>query len=1164
MNWFRRLAGCLAVYGVLVAGAAVAEDPFAAGVRPTEALTPEEELKAFRVPPGFRMELFAAEPQINKPLNMAFDARGRLWVTSTVEYPYAAPADRAARDSVRILEDTDGDGRADRITVFADGLNIPMGVYPYRDGAIVFSIPNIYYLADTDGDGRADQRTLLYGPFGFDRDVHGLNNAFRRGYDGWVYACHGFNNESKVTAPDGSQVHMVSGNVYRFRADGSHIELFMRGQVNPFGMAFTPWGDIFTSDCHTKPIMLLMRGGYYDSFGRPHDGLGYVPLVMQHDHGSTAIAGAAYYTGDLFPPEYRGNLFVGNVMTSRVNRDSLKITGSSLAAKEEADFVATDDPWFRPVDMQVGPDGALYIADFYNRIIGHYEVPLTHPGRDRERGRIWRLTYVGPSAKEATPAPNLAAADVAGLIAALGHPVLPVRMRATDELTDRIGAAAVGPLRQALEASSAVVKIQALWGLYRLGALEQDDIARAANSDDTALRGHALRVLAETASWPRELDSLALAGLTDSDAFVRRAAVDAMSIHPAPGHLRPLLDLWSATPAADVHLRHNLKIALRNTLAGAGAFAALDRDRVTAGERTLLAEVCLGLPTKEAAKYLLDYLQSDTGDKADAKLYLTHVAKHLPADGLERVAELAQERAADDVDLQLDLLTAVRSGLAQRGAEPSERVREWAVRLGQRLLHDADSTGIGWQAITPDGQQTEPWSVETRSAADGQQGPYLSSLTRGEGWKGTLRSAEFVIPTALEFFVCGHLGPPNREARNDNLTRLCLADSGQTIAAALAPRNDVAQRVVWKLEQYAGQLGYIEVVDGLDTPGYAWIGVGRFEPPVVSTPTVGLDTLARRNTAAAELAEQMRLTELAEPLGRLAQNRSVPPALRSAAARAVARLHDSELGAALASAAANDAIEPAARVALLQSAVRGEAAEQERLVTEQMKSAPVRAQDALASALADSRVGSEMLLQMIERGEASAYLLQNATLAQRLGVAIGRDAVERIGRLVATLPSRSEAVEQSMLERKGAFAAASRNQSRGHEVFRKRCASCHQIKGEGAVIGPQLDGIGGRGLDRLLEDLLDPNRNIDQAFRTKTFALSDGRVLTGLPRREEGDLQIIANAEGKEIAFARELIDEAEPSALSLMPENLARDIPEGEFFDLLAYLLAQRAPSDK
>ena len=229
MDWLRRLAGCLAVCFALVGGEAVADDPFAAGVRPTDALTPEEELKAFRVPPDFRMELFAAEPQINKPLNMAFDARGRLWVTSTVEYPYAAPADRAARDSVRILEDTDGDGRADRVTVFADGLNIPMGVYPYRDGAIVFSIPNIYYLADTDDDGRADQRTLLYGPFGFDRDMHGLNNAFRRGYDGWVYACHGFNNESKVTAPDGSQVHMVSGNVYRFRADGSHIELFMRG-----------------------------------------------------------------------------------------------------------------------------------------------------------------------------------------------------------------------------------------------------------------------------------------------------------------------------------------------------------------------------------------------------------------------------------------------------------------------------------------------------------------------------------------------------------------------------------------------------------------------------------------------------------------------------------------------------------------------------------------------------------------------------------------------------------------------------------------------------------------------------------------------------------------------------------------------------------------------
>ena len=140
------------------------EDVFRSTVRTTEPLTPDQEREALKVPPGFKVTLFASEPQIQKPLNMAFDADGRLWVTGSNEYPYPAKAGEG-HDSVRILEDTDGDGTTDKVTVFADNLNIPIGLYPYRDGVIVFSIPNILFLRDTDGDGKADSEEILYGPF---------------------------------------------------------------------------------------------------------------------------------------------------------------------------------------------------------------------------------------------------------------------------------------------------------------------------------------------------------------------------------------------------------------------------------------------------------------------------------------------------------------------------------------------------------------------------------------------------------------------------------------------------------------------------------------------------------------------------------------------------------------------------------------------------------------------------------------------------------------------------------------------------------------------------------------------------------------------------------------------------------------------------------------
>src|SRR6516165_657643 len=170
--------------------------------------TPAEERKALHVPAGFEIQLVAAEPEIHKPLNLAFDDFGRLWVTDTLEYPFPKPVGTPGRDSVKIL-------------TFADGLNIPIGLLPYPSGreAIVHNIPNIYLMRDTDGDGRADVREVLYGVFGH-RDTHGMTNAFSWGFDGWIYACHGFSNTSSVEGKDHQPIVMNSGNTYRMRPDG--------------------------------------------------------------------------------------------------------------------------------------------------------------------------------------------------------------------------------------------------------------------------------------------------------------------------------------------------------------------------------------------------------------------------------------------------------------------------------------------------------------------------------------------------------------------------------------------------------------------------------------------------------------------------------------------------------------------------------------------------------------------------------------------------------------------------------------------------------------------------------------------------------------------------------------------------------------------------------
>ncbi len=1138
-----------------------AEDPFAAAIRPTDPRTPEEERRSFRVPPGFAVQLVASEPEIQKPMNLAFDARGRLWVSGSTEYPYPAPADRPGQDSIRILEDRDGDGRADQVTVFAEGLSIPIGLYPYRDGAIVYSIPYIEDFQDRDGDGKADQRERLYGPLGYDRDTHGMNNAFRRGFDGWMYANHGWANSSTIQGKDGSRIDVQGGNTYRVRLDGSRVEWFTHGQVNPFGMTFDPMGDLYNADCHTRPIMLLMRNGYYDSFGKPHNGLGYVPAVMEHTHGSTAIAGTTRYTGTNFPAEYRGNMFVGNVMTSRVNRDAIGYRGSSPYAIEQPDFLISDDPWFRPVDIQVGPDGALYIADFYNKIIGHVEVPLNHPERDKVRGRIWRVVYKGEGQDRPTlsPSPDLRAADAAGLIAAFDHPVLGVRMRAGDELADRIGPAASEPLRVALGSTSPTVRAHALWALFRLGAIRPGDVTNAARDADPLVRTHAMRVLSETAAWDDSLRGLARAGLDDSDPFVQRTAVDAIGQHPDAEDLSRLLAHLQRVPEADAHLRHGIKLALLETIRKPGTLAAWSAGRPTDGDASLMAEIALALPSPEAGAFLIEQLQTRPVAPALMGERLRHAARHLPADvDVSALARIAQAGVADDVDLQLDLLLAIREGLRQRGESEPESVRSWGTTLASRLLESVAARGTDWVALDAAGQRSKPWRIEPRRSADGTgPSPYLSSLPLGEGFVGTLQSRTFEIPATLSLSVCGHLGPPDQPVAPRNLVRVRLVATGQVLGEALAPRNDVAKAVTWDLSAHAGQLGVIEVVDGLNLPAYAWIAVARVEPPVVSVPTLDPEVVARRATAAAQLVEALGIREQEPAVRGMARDTLAETAVRAQAARTLVALRPDHRRAALVRIVGDPALPAVLREFILTHVVEPDAGGTDDLMARVAREIPSRLQSTLAESLAETDDGAALLLTLAERGSLSPQHLRTPTVEAKLTSHADATIAGRYEQLMAALPPVAEQTRDLIAARSSGYRAAHPDADRGRVVFEKNCAACHQIGGKGSLVGPQLDGVGLRGAERLIEDILDPSRNVDPAFFATLVALHDGRVLSGLVRREEGPNLILVDRAGQEQAIPTAGLEERRATRLSPMPGDFGQILAEAELYDLVTFLVA-------
>jgi putative heme-binding domain-containing protein len=1181
--WF--LAFCAAhLLAGTVAAARAAGNPFAENIRPTGPLPAEQQRATFRLPPGFQIQLVAAEPDLRKPMNLAFDAVGRLWLTESREYPFPARSDAEARDTIRILSDFDATGRARRVTTFATNLNIPIGLHPFRSPdatgtnltwkCVAWSIPNIWLFEDTDGDGVADRKEVLYGPFDYTRDTHGNQASFRRGFDGWLYATHGFNNQSRVRGRDGHEVVMRSGNTYRMRLDGSRLEHWTHGQVNPFGLCFDPRGNLYSADCHSSPIYQLLRGAYYPSFGAPDDGLGFAPTTIQHSHGSTAIAGIAYISDPSWPREFQDNILVGNVMTSRINRDQITFSGSTSRGKEMPDFLATTDPWFRPVDLQIGPDGALWVADFYNRIIGHYEVPLDHPGRDRERGRIWRIVPRGESSSGRNlPAdPNAALrlpASAEELVAELASPNLARRSLALNELSARPGDAHLPLLQQAARGrwqfrgggDRSGLVTSALWLLYRCDRLDDATLGAAAADHDATVRMHAMKILAEQPRWSGPHRERVLAALGDADAFVQRAAAEALGLHPAAAFVDPLLALHRRVPATDTHLLHATRIALRNCLAAAGKFPPVERLDEAASRA--LADLALAVTNAAAGSFLLGHLQRFAEGPERATRFLQQAARFGSADDLEALAGFARARFPADLDLQTALFQAVQRGAARRGLEPGGACHAWGADLAAQLLAAAGAGRAAWEILALDGapEADGPWAFQERACADGRRAQLMSSHPRGETLTGVLRSASFPLPRRLSFYLAGHDGVPGQPAHRKNVVRLRDARTRAVLREAFPPRHDTARRIEWDLADLAGALAFIEVTDGDAGRAYAWLAVGRFDPPLPELELSDPAARAKRLQAGAELARTLRLAGLEPQLVRLLAAPATPPAALAGIASALVSFHPDAHLAALAPLLGATRLPDPLRSRIAGAFLRSEPSAAKSALVEAMRTAARSGQLTLAQTLAGTASGAESLLEGVRDGWAPAALLLDATVREKL-LAVSPANAARIEGLTRNLPPASDARRALLKERIAGYAQARVSVAEGGKIFRAACAACHQLAGEGGLVGPQLDGIGNRGLERLVEDVLDPDANVDHAFRVTLFALDDGETITGLFRREEGAQLIYADAAGRETPLDRRRIKEQRETARSLMPDNFGEALTPEQFNDLMAFLLSQGAGS--
>ncbi|MBI1842738.1 MAG: HEAT repeat domain-containing protein, partial [Verrucomicrobia bacterium] len=466
------------------------------------------------MPDGFQMRLFASEPMVVNPVAMTWDDRGRLWVLELYEYPLGAKPGATPRDRIKILEDTDNDGRADKVTVFADGFSLATGLLWGNGGVYLGQAPHFMFLEDTNHDDKVDRKTILKTGFGME-DRHELLNGFTWGPDGYLYLTHGVFTRSQVKDPSNPADTgvVVTAAIARFHPKTRRFEVFSDGTSNPWGVDFDARGQAFVSACVIDHLFHIAPGGLYQrQAGQPVFPYAYelLPSIVDHRHHMAAYAGIQIYQGSQYPPEYLGAAIMGNIHDNSIHWDRLTPAGSSFKASFVRDFVRANDGWFMPVSTQTGPDDCLWIMDWYDRYPCYQNANADPDGVDRERGRIWRLVHVGKETRKPMPSrpetnmdlSRLSSPDLVKLLAGSNS----WQRRVAQRLLSERGETAFGarrlhggnPLDEMYKKGpSATARLSALWALHGAGLLEDEQLDVAADAKEPALREWAARLTGE-------------------------------------------------------------------------------------------------------------------------------------------------------------------------------------------------------------------------------------------------------------------------------------------------------------------------------------------------------------------------------------------------------------------------------------------------------------------------------------------------------------------------------------------------------------------------------------------------------------------------------------------------------------------------------------------
>ena len=650
-------------------------------------LAPEDAARTMVVPDGFRVTLFAGEPEVKQPIGFCVDDRGRLWVAEAYNYPRHGTG---SGDRIIILDDKDGDGRFDDRVVFYDKLNYVTGIEVGFGGVWVMSPPCLYFIPDRDSDGVPDgEPQVLLDGFGNHANAHNLANGFAWGPDGWLYGTHGRTNWSMIGKPglDDSERVRFDGGVYRYHPTRHVWEPFADGTTNPWGIDWNDVGEAFICNCVNPHLFHVVPGAHYEPWrNRKSSQFAYerVPTIADHLHyvglanvrdgigteqeadagGGHAHCGTLVYLGDNWPQRYRNTLFTNNIHGKRINNDLLRRAGSSYVASHGRDIMQSRDSWFMGVTLQLGPGGEVYASDWSDT----GECHSTRNTR-RETGRIFRISY-GDLKR---PQVNLEQSSLAELVAYQTHDndwYVRHARRLLQERYDRGDSMSMvhRQLRRTLHSDLAIPKrLRALWALHVTGGLDEAELSGLLNEENEYLQAWCVRILCENHAPPEDAmrQLIVLAAEGDSQ-FVRLYLASSLQRLPverrwelaeallsrdedATDPTLPLMTWYGIEPLVHEDLERFVRLATRGKIPNVRQFVA--RRVASLSERTALKVLCRTLsqplPVAVARDFATGALQGLAGQRS------VSMPVDWPAASRRMLASRDEQLADDAIQLAL-------------------------------------------------------------------------------------------------------------------------------------------------------------------------------------------------------------------------------------------------------------------------------------------------------------------------------------------------------------------------------------------------------------------------------------------------------------------------------------------------------------------------------